>query len=305
MSGSDPLQSRLRRAPASARAGGERTAPLESCDRCASPRFSGLRALFLLRILPSEDRGGRPGAVRDDCGDPAAEPRLRVGDLRSRWLQPRRGRRSDDAHQAGLRDRGDGAPERRRRDRRGLETILKRFADAGIENVLALRGDPPAGEGTFKPTPGGLTSSAELAAFIRPNPLTADFGSARPASPSPPRGRIRRGRHRLPQGEGGRGCRVPDLPALLRQRRLLRLARRGPRRRHRRPGDPGDPADHLARRPPRFCSVCDAAPRVPRRTARGPRAATRKPSVPSGSPTRPASARSSSPPAFPGSTSSC
>jgi len=58
----------------------------------------------------------------------------------------------------------------------GIETILKRFADAGIENILALRGDPPKGEGSFQPTPGGLTSSAELAAFIRANPLTADFG---------------------------------------------------------------------------------------------------------------------------------
>jgi methylenetetrahydrofolate reductase (NADPH) len=58
----------------------------------------------------------------------------------------------------------------------GIETILSRFADAGIENVLALRGDPPLGEGSFVPTPGGLTSSAELAAFIRSYPPTRDFG---------------------------------------------------------------------------------------------------------------------------------
>src|SRR5690242_4207872 len=31
----------------------------------------------------------------------------------------------------------------------GIETILSRFADAGIENILALRGDPPRGEGGF------------------------------------------------------------------------------------------------------------------------------------------------------------
>jgi methylenetetrahydrofolate reductase (NADPH) len=58
----------------------------------------------------------------------------------------------------------------------GLETILRRFADAGIENVMALRGDPPRGEKEFTPAPGGLTSSAELAAFIRGFEPTSEFG---------------------------------------------------------------------------------------------------------------------------------
>ena len=58
----------------------------------------------------------------------------------------------------------------------GIETILGRFADAGIENILALRGDPPRGETDFRPAPGGLRTSAELAAFIRANERTADFG---------------------------------------------------------------------------------------------------------------------------------
>ena len=58
----------------------------------------------------------------------------------------------------------------------GLETILRRFADAGIENILALRGDPPGGEESFTPTSGGLSSSAELAAFIRGFEPTSDFG---------------------------------------------------------------------------------------------------------------------------------
>ena len=38
---------------------------------------------------------------------------------------------------------------------------------AGIENVLALRGDPPRGETEWKPHPGGLHYSTELAALIR------------------------------------------------------------------------------------------------------------------------------------------
>lgn len=58
----------------------------------------------------------------------------------------------------------------------GIETILSRFAEAGISNVLALRGDPPRGEGRFEPTPGGLSSSAELAAFIRGYGPTSEFG---------------------------------------------------------------------------------------------------------------------------------
>ncbi len=58
----------------------------------------------------------------------------------------------------------------------GLEAILGRLADAGIENVLALRGDPPRGEKDFVPPEGGLDGSAELAALIRDYERTAAFG---------------------------------------------------------------------------------------------------------------------------------
>jgi methylenetetrahydrofolate reductase (NADPH) len=50
--------------------------------------------------------------------------------------------------------------------REGLEAILDRFAEIGIDNVLALRGDPPRGEADFAPPEGGLSSAAELAQFI-------------------------------------------------------------------------------------------------------------------------------------------
>ena len=40
--------------------------------------------------------------------------------------------------------------------REGLTEILDRFEDAGIENVLALRGDPPRGEAEFRAPDGGL-----------------------------------------------------------------------------------------------------------------------------------------------------
>jgi methylenetetrahydrofolate reductase (NADPH) len=48
----------------------------------------------------------------------------------------------------------------------GLAATLDRIAGAGIENVFALRGDPPRGEADFVQPEGGLGSAAELAAFI-------------------------------------------------------------------------------------------------------------------------------------------
>ncbi|MDQ6841919.1 MAG: methylenetetrahydrofolate reductase [NAD(P)H] [Actinomycetota bacterium] len=51
--------------------------------------------------------------------------------------------------------------------REELCEILDGIADAGIENVLALRGDPPRGEVEWRPHPGGLLYSTELAELIR------------------------------------------------------------------------------------------------------------------------------------------
>jgi len=50
--------------------------------------------------------------------------------------------------------------------REGLSTTLDRIDAAGIENVFALRGDPPRGQQDFVQPEGGLGSAAELAAFI-------------------------------------------------------------------------------------------------------------------------------------------
>ena len=47
-----------------------------------------------------------------------------------------------------------------------LVEILDELAAAGIENVLALRGDPPRGETTWRPHPGGLSYSVELIRLI-------------------------------------------------------------------------------------------------------------------------------------------
>ncbi len=55
-----------------------------------------------------------------------------------------------------------------------LLEILEEFAEAGFRNVMALRGDPPKGETTFKPVPGGLSYGSDLVALIREN--FPDFG---------------------------------------------------------------------------------------------------------------------------------
>ena len=47
-----------------------------------------------------------------------------------------------------------------------LRAILAEMDDLGVENVLALRGDPPQGETEWRPTPGGLHYSTELAQLI-------------------------------------------------------------------------------------------------------------------------------------------
>lgn len=51
--------------------------------------------------------------------------------------------------------------------RQELHEILARLANSGIENVLTLRGDPPAGKATFQPHPEGFRYASELAALAR------------------------------------------------------------------------------------------------------------------------------------------
>jgi methylenetetrahydrofolate reductase (NADPH) len=47
-----------------------------------------------------------------------------------------------------------------------LHSTLREMQDAGIDNVLALRGDPPAGEQEWTKTDGGLEYSRELVGLI-------------------------------------------------------------------------------------------------------------------------------------------
>lgn len=48
-----------------------------------------------------------------------------------------------------------------------IKDILKKYGDSGIENILALRGDPPKGIEGFIPHPDGFARAVELVSFIR------------------------------------------------------------------------------------------------------------------------------------------
>jgi methylenetetrahydrofolate reductase (NADH) len=53
-----------------------------------------------------------------------------------------------------------------------IETIARRYWQAGIRHVVALRGDPPEGQGRFAPHPQGYGCAAELVAGLK---RVADF----------------------------------------------------------------------------------------------------------------------------------
>jgi methylenetetrahydrofolate reductase (NADPH) len=62
-----------------------------------------------------------------------------------------------------------------------LQEIVDRIADAGIDNILALRGDPPRGQTDFEQPEGGLASAAGLAELIsRTHPEIAIGGACFP-----------------------------------------------------------------------------------------------------------------------------
>jgi methylenetetrahydrofolate reductase (NADPH) len=60
----------------------------------------------------------------------------------------------------------------------GLAATLDKIAAAGIENVFALRGDPPRGESDFVQPEGGLGNAAELIDFIQAGPWDLALGGA-------------------------------------------------------------------------------------------------------------------------------
>ena len=60
--------------------------------------------------------------------------------------------------------------------------IARRYADAGVREIVALRGDPPKGAGHFTPHPDGFADSTELVAALAE---TGDFTIRVGAYPDP------------------------------------------------------------------------------------------------------------------------
>ena len=61
-----------------------------------------------------------------------------------------------------------------------LAETLTHLASEGLENVLALRGDPPKGAANFEPVADGFSHANELVAFVRANTSLCVGGACYP-----------------------------------------------------------------------------------------------------------------------------
>lgn len=52
-------------------------------------------------------------------------------------------------------------------DREELAEVIDRLGELGVRNILALRGDPPGGQGPFEVAEGGFAHATDLIAFIK------------------------------------------------------------------------------------------------------------------------------------------
>ena len=115
--------------------------------RIASTHPRAPRPVFSFEFFPPEDRRGRSEPARarsqilkDDGPDFVSVTYGAGGTTRERTVEIIK------CDQAGPRHRGDGALLAASASRAsGCDEILDEIAAAGIENVLALRGDPPRG----------------------------------------------------------------------------------------------------------------------------------------------------------------
>ncbi len=56
--------------------------------------------------------------------------------------------------------------------REEVDQVAMRYWEAGVRHIVALRGDPPAGSGAYRPHPGGYAYAADLVAGLK---RVADF----------------------------------------------------------------------------------------------------------------------------------
>lgn len=136
---------------------------------------AGTRALFeALRVL----RGTRPTFVSVTYGA-GGSTRDRTAALVAKMLQ-------DEGVEAMPHLTCVGSTERE------IASLCETLARAGVENVLALRGDPPRGEGHFRQATGGFRYAKDLVRFLRRNfdfcLGAACYPELHPEAPSEPDG---------------------------------------------------------------------------------------------------------------------
>ena len=94
-----------------------------------------------------------------------------------------------------------------------IHQVLARYEERGIENVIALRGDPPRGEAAFSAREDGFGHATDLLRAHQGQFQLRAGGGVLPGrpfrGPGPGLG------HRIREAEGGRGGGVPDYAALL------------------------------------------------------------------------------------------
>ena len=160
------------------------------------------RPVFSVEFFPPKTEEGVEPLFETVAALKPLEPDLRLGHLRRRRRDPRR---HDRDRRADQREYGVEAMAHLScvgETREGLAEILDRFAGVGIDNVLALRGDPPRGEAEFSRPDDGLSSAAELTGFIAERYGFAIGGACFPEVH--PEAAEPRGRPRLPEDQGRR-----------------------------------------------------------------------------------------------------
>ena len=190
---------------------------------------AGSEPSFSFEFFPPQTDEGERNLGRALAELSRLEPDVRVGHLRRG--REHDGEAQDGRHrrppQARLRHGGDGALHlRRRRPSTSCARRSTTMRDAGIDNVLALRGDPPQRRRRRGPRRrAACRYSRELIELIRDEYDFAIGAACFPEVHIHADGR--RERPALPQGEGRRRRALPDHAALLRQRRPTTTSSRG------------------------------------------------------------------------------